>query len=79
MLTSYTGGNKSVELEADTILLLMEKLDVLFPGIKFRFINENNEIRDHMKIYINGLIVSTLDKKLESEDEIFITQALSGG
>jgi sulfur carrier protein ThiS len=42
-------------------------------------IDEQDSIRPHMKIFVNGEQVWSLDTALESRDEIYILQALSGG
>ncbi|MHA2089334.1 MAG: MoaD/ThiS family protein [Candidatus Kariarchaeaceae archaeon] len=79
LLRSYTDGKKEVFIEADTLIDVLNELDKQFPGIKFRFINEQEEIREHMKIFVNQVEVKDLQMQMKTEDEVFIIQALSGG
>lgn len=75
----YTHGQREIFLNGNTILEVLDNLDQLFPGLKFRFINEHQEIRPHMKIYLNHHPISDLKKEINHDDELFIIQALSGG
>ncbi|MHA2168668.1 MAG: MoaD/ThiS family protein [Candidatus Kariarchaeaceae archaeon] len=79
LLRSYTDGKKEVVIEADTLFDVLNELEKQFPGIKFRFINEQEEIREHMKIFVNQVEVKDLQRKMRSDDDVFIIQALSGG
>ena len=58
---------------------LLEDLDRLFPGIRFRLIDEQDAIRQHMRIFVNRVPVRSLDVALGPDDEVHIFQALSGG
>ncbi len=42
-------------------------------------IDEQDAIRPHMKIFVNGEQVFGLNAALKSADEVHILQALSGG
>jgi sulfur carrier protein ThiS len=42
-------------------------------------IDEQDAIRRHIRIFVNGEQVRALDVALASSDEVFIVQALSGG
>jgi len=79
MLTSYTGGNSIFKLNSVNVKDLLDELDDMFPGIKFRFINELNQIRPHMCIYVNGVQIDEVNYPIRDEDMVFIAQALSGG
>jgi molybdopterin synthase sulfur carrier subunit len=79
VLYSYTGRQKYVDVNGNTLLQILENLDQNYPGIKFRIINELNEIREHMAIYLNGKIVKDIHVSISDTDKIFITHLLSGG
>ena len=79
VLNSYTKGQKEVELEGKTVMIIINKLDKMFPGIKFRFVDEHDQIRSHMMIFVDKYRVDDLDMKLYGDEEIFIVQSLSGG
>ncbi len=78
-LLSYTRGQRSLDTEAPSLLALTQKLDQEFPGMKFRIIDEQDHIRQHIKIFVNKEEVKTLDTTLAINDIVHITCALSGG
>lgn len=78
-LLSYTNQRNDIEASGSTIAEMLDDLNRQFPGIRFRMIDEQDSIRPHMKIFVNGEQVWKLDMALESRDEIYILQALSGG
>ena len=77
-LRSYTGADE-VEARGDTLGALLEDLDARYPGIRFRMIDEQDQVRRHMRIFINGDPVKTLSHAIGPSDEVCIVQALSGG
>jgi molybdopterin converting factor small subunit len=78
-LLSYTNQSKEVEADGRTIAELLEDLNRQYPGIRFRMIDEQDAIRPHMKIFVNGEQTWGLDVALRPSDEVHILQALSGG
>lgn len=78
-LRSYTGGHSQVEAEGGTLAELLRALDAKFPGIRFRMIDEQDRVRQHMSIFVNGEAVRVLDTALSPGDDVQILQALSGG
>jgi molybdopterin converting factor small subunit len=68
-----------VDASGSTIDELTRDLDRQFPGIRFRMIDEQDAIRRHIRIFVNGDQVRALDTALAPNDEVFIVQALSGG
>jgi len=78
-LLSYTNQSKEVEAAGSTVAELLEDLNRQYPGIRFRMIDEQDAIRPHMKIFVNGEQTWGLDVALRPSDEVHILQALSGG
>jgi len=78
-LLSYTKQCKEVEANGSTVNELLEDLNRRYPGIRFRMIDEQDSIRPHMRIFVNGEQVWRLDSPLQPSDEVHILQALSGG
>ncbi len=78
-LRSYTQGLRQVEADGTTLCEVLDALDGRYPGIRFRMIDEQEAIRPHVRIFVNGAQVRALDFALGKSDEIFIVQALSGG
>ena len=77
-LHSYT-GRKHVLGSGATLRAVLEDLDRQFPGIRFRMIDEQDRIRRHIRIFVNGEQARDLAQPLRANDEVIIVQALSGG
>ena len=79
MLESYAGGTRDVQADVSTVAELLRDLDTRYPGIRFRMINEQDQLRPHMKIFVNRESINLLDTAVAPDDEIVILQSLSGG
>jgi len=77
-LRPYTGADE-VEAVGVTLGELLNDLDARYPGIRFRMIDEQERVRKHMRIFINGDPVKDLGHPIRPGDEVAIVQALSGG
>jgi len=78
-LYSYTGGRGEVEAIGATVADLLADLDRRFPGIRRRIVDEQDRVRQHMRIYVGTEPAATLDQPIPEGEEIHILQALSGG
>jgi molybdopterin converting factor small subunit len=78
-LSSYTREASTVDADGASVAELMADLDRRYPGMRFRIINEQDEIRRHIKIFVNREQVRDLATPLVGDDEIMIVCALSGG
>ena len=77
-LRSYT-EQAQVEIGGATLGAVLTGLDRSYPGIRFRMIDEQDQIRRHIRIFVNGEQVRVLSQPLNATDEVVIVQALSGG
>jgi molybdopterin converting factor small subunit len=77
-LRSYT-SEREVEAHGATLAELLADLERRYPGIRFRMIDEQERVRPHMRVFVNGVQVFDLAHALRARDEIQIVQALSGG
>ena len=77
-LVSYTGADK-VEALGETLGDLLDDLDARYPGIRFRMIDEQDRIRKHIRVFINGEQARNLEHGVRPTDQVCIVQALSGG
>jgi len=77
-LLSYTGADE-VEAQGASLGALLEDLDRRYPGIRFRMVDEQDQLRKHMRFFVNGEIVKDLAYPIKPDDEVGIVQALSGG
>jgi len=77
-LYSYTQSNQ-VEATGSTLNDVLLDLDRQYPGIRFRMIDEQQQVRRHIRIFINGVSANSLLQTMQPSDEVVIVQALSGG
>jgi molybdopterin converting factor small subunit len=78
-LRSYTNQEKWVESSGATVAELLADLDAQFPGLRFRVVDEQGRLRQHMKIFVDQESVRDLATPIADADEVTIMQALSGG
>jgi sulfur-carrier protein len=78
-LRSYTSGKSQVEGSGATVAEVLADLNQKHPGMKFRMIDEQDRIREHIKIFINTDPVESLERSLGESDTLHIICALSGG
>jgi molybdopterin converting factor small subunit len=77
-LRSYTERGET-EASGPTLAVLLVDLERQYPGIRFRMIDEQDRIRRHIRIFVNGEQARDLAQPLRATDEVIIVQALSGG
>jgi len=77
-LRSYTELGEA-EASGAMLAAVLVDLDRTYPGIRFRMIDEQDRIRPHIRIFVNGAQVRDLSQPLNATDEVIIVQALSGG
>ena len=77
-LRSYTERSEA-DANGTTLAAVLADLERQYPGIRFRMIDEQDRIRRHIRIFVNGEQVRVLSQPLNAKDELVIVQALSGG
>ena len=77
-LLSYT-RRVEVQVEGATLAEVLAALDLQFPGLRFRMVDEQNDIRPHIRVFVNQEVARSLEFALRPEDEIRIIGAISGG
>jgi molybdopterin synthase sulfur carrier subunit len=77
-LRSYTEASET-EANGATLAELLQDLDRRYVGIRFRMVDEQDRIRRHIRIFVNGDQIRDLSHPLGGRDEVVIVQALSGG
>ena len=78
-LRSYTGGETYVEATGATLDELLRDVDRQCPGLRFRVVDEQGQLRRHMNIFVNEEKVRDLSMPIVDGDEVVLMQALSGG
>lgn len=77
-LRSYTKIS-TVQASGNTLAELFVDLERQFPGIRFRVINEQDQIREHIKVFVNQADARELTAPLHPNDSVQIIMAISGG
>jgi hypothetical protein len=78
-LRSYTAGATTASAKGATVDAALHDLDARFPGIRFRVIDEQGRIREHMRIFVDGERVRTINAQVSARGEVHVFGALSGG
>ena len=68
-----------MQADGTTLAALLADLERRYPGIRFRMVDEQDRIRRHMRVFVNGDQVFDLSQALDPADEVVIVQALTGG
>jgi molybdopterin converting factor small subunit len=80
LLRSYTAGAETVVLPAHATLDdALRDLNERFPGLRFRVVDEQDAIRPHIKMFVDGELARRLDTPVDSSKVLMIVGALSGG
>ena len=77
-LGSYVGGRTEAQAAGATVGELLLDLERQYPGIRFRIIDEQDAVRTHMRVFVNGEI-ARLATPVSPADEVAILMAMSGG
>jgi molybdopterin converting factor small subunit len=78
-LRSYTHGASSVAAQGATVAEILSDLEQRFPGMRFRMIDEQGRIRQHIRIFVNTQEAQQLSVPVAGDDAVHLICALSGG
>jgi molybdopterin converting factor small subunit len=78
-LRSYTNDAPTVSADGVTLAEVVGDLELRYPGIRFRIIDEQGRIRQHIKFFVNGVQARDLSPRVAGNDEVMIVCALTGG
>jgi molybdopterin synthase sulfur carrier subunit len=81
-LRKHTAGAEVVEIEAATVMEVIEKLEERHPGIRKSICDESGGLRRFINIYVDGedvRFLESLSTKTKDGAEIAIVPAISGG
>ena len=77
-LRSYTSVSR-VEATGATLGDVLADIDRQFPGLRFRMVDEQDQLRPNMRVFVNGRAIRDLAVPMQPSDDVSIVQALSGG
>ena len=81
-LRATTADLDTVQGNGEDLISVIEDLENQFPGMRERLLDENNELRRFVNIFINGEDVRFLEglsTTITASDEISIVPAVAGG
>lgn len=78
-LRSYTAKQSVIEAGGVTVGEMLAEINRRYPGFRFRIVDEQDGIREHIKIFLNETPVRDLGAPTQPGDTIHIICALSGG
>ncbi len=82
LLRSYTRDQATVHVDPPpraTLDDVLRELDRRYPGVRFRLIDEQTQVRRHIKLFIDGALERDLGARIDRAAELMIVGALSGG
>jgi MoaD family protein len=82
ILRTYTGGEKAVSAQGDTLAALIDALEADHAGIKDRLLEDSGELRRFVNVYVNDEDVrftGSLETPLSDGDQVVILPAVAGG
>jgi molybdopterin synthase sulfur carrier subunit len=79
MLRSYSHGDAEVAADGATLRDLLADLDRRYPGIRFRIVDEQDRVRQHVRLFVDGELAPTIDVALAPASVVQVVGALSGG
>ena len=77
-LFSYT-NKREVVAEGATLAAVLLDLERQFPGLRFRMVDEQDQLRPHMRVFIGSRELRDMQAALNPMETLHIVQALSGG
>jgi len=77
-LRAYTGGAET-EVDGATVMAVVDELERRHRGFKFRIVDEQDRIREHIIIFRNQEQVKDLREAVAPTDKLRLMGALSGG
>lgn len=78
-LRSYTHNAASVTAAGATLREVLADLEQRFPGMRFRMIDEQDRIRQHIRLFVNTNMATDLSTGVAPGDTVHLICALSGG
>ena len=79
LMRSLTNNLEQIEVEGDSLRVVVENLDAKFPGIRDRVI-EDDRIKPGLAVSINGEVTNEgLRTRIAETDEVHFVAAIGGG
>ena len=73
---------QTLELEVSTVAELIEAIEQKYPGLSNYLVDDQGSLRKHVNVFVDGQLIKDREHLLDvlqSNSEVYIMQALSGG
>jgi len=74
----FPGLPRRVEVEAATVLAAIDSLEMQWPGLRDRIVEEGPALRRHLHVYVDGERAG-LDTPVAERSRLDVIAAISGG
>jgi MoaD family protein len=81
ILRSYTGGEKAVHADGETLRGLIDALESAHPGLRERLV-EGGDLRRFVNVYVNDedvRFIGGLEAPVADGDQVVVLPAVAGG
>jgi molybdopterin synthase sulfur carrier subunit len=78
-LFEYTAGERVLQANGSTVRELIDDLESRHPRLRFRIVDEQGRLRQHMRVFVDTQSVRDLDTPLAGAAVVHLLGALSGG
>jgi molybdopterin synthase sulfur carrier subunit len=81
-LRAYAGGQKTVEVEGQTVGEVLRTLTTQYPNLRQHLFAEDGQLRSFVNVYLNDEDVRYLQKAdtpLKASDKLSIVPSVAGG
>ncbi len=82
VLRAAVGGQKSVEVEGDSIRAVVDALVASHPSLRGQLLTDDGDLNRFVNVYVNGQDVrylAGLETPVASADEVRLLPAMAGG
>jgi molybdopterin synthase sulfur carrier subunit len=81
ILRTYTGGEKAVHADGETLRGLIDALESAHPGLRERLV-EGGDLRRFVNVYVNDedvRFIGGLEAPVSDGDQVVVLPAVAGG
>ena len=79
LMQELTDGKEKVKVEGNTIRVVLNNLEAIYPGFKER-ICDDDQIRPNIAVYVDGALTREgMRQQVSDDSQIHFLPAISGG
>lgn len=81
-LRGFTDNQKRIEVDGETVQSAIDRLTEAFPGLRKNLLDDNGNIREFVRIYLEDEDINGLEKEktaIKPDSVLSIVPAIAGG